>query len=48
MPMRWPVYAFRYPNGDKARQLPTEAIAMYRKIGMPRHVEMAEAMLGKV
>ncbi len=30
---------------DKARALLTEAIAMYRKIGMPKHVEMAEAML---
>ncbi len=30
---------------DKARELLTEAIAMYRKIGMPKHVEMAEAML---
>ncbi len=33
---------------DKARQLLTEAIAMYRQIGMPKHVEMAEAMLGEV
>jgi hypothetical protein len=30
---------------DKARQLLTEAIAMYRHIGMPKHVEMAEEML---
>ena len=30
---------------DKARELLTEVIAMYRKIGMPKHVEMAEAML---
>ena len=30
---------------DKARQLLTEAIAMYRQIGMPKHVEMAEALL---
>jgi len=33
---------------DKARKLLTEAITMYRKIGMPKHVEMAEAMLGEV
>jgi class 3 adenylate cyclase/tetratricopeptide (TPR) repeat protein len=33
---------------DKARQLLTEAIAMYRRIGMRKHVEMAEAMLGEV
>ncbi len=32
----------------KARELLTEAITMYRKIGMPKHVEMAEAMLGEV
>jgi class 3 adenylate cyclase/tetratricopeptide (TPR) repeat protein len=30
---------------EKARQLLTEAIAMYRRIGMPKHVEMAEEML---
>ena len=30
---------------EKARQLLTEAIAMYRQIGMPKHVEMAEALL---
>ncbi len=29
---------------DKARELLTEAVAMYRKIGMPKHVEMAEAL----
>jgi hypothetical protein len=33
---------------DKARELLTEAIAMYRQIGMPKHVEMAEALLGEV
>jgi tetratricopeptide (TPR) repeat protein len=32
---------------DKARELLTEAVAMYRKIGMPKHIEMAEAMLGE-
>jgi hypothetical protein len=26
----------------KARQLLTEAITMYRQIGMPKHVQMAE------
>ena len=31
----------------KARELLTEAIAMYRRIGMPKHVEMAEALLGQ-
>jgi len=30
-----------------ARQLLTEAIAMYRKIGMPKHVEIAEVILGE-
>ena len=29
----------------KARELLTEAIAMYRQIGMPKHIEMAKAML---
>jgi tetratricopeptide (TPR) repeat protein len=33
---------------DKARELLTEAIAMYREIGMPKHVEMAEALLGEL
>ena len=33
---------------DKARALLTEAIAMYRRIGMPKHVEMAEKMLTEV
>jgi tetratricopeptide (TPR) repeat protein len=33
---------------DKARELLTEAIAMYREIGMPNHVEMAEALMGEV
>src|SRR3990170_1153483 len=32
----------------KARELLTEAIAMYRRIGMPKHVEMAERMLREV
>jgi hypothetical protein len=30
---------------EKARQLLTEAIDMYRRLGMPKHVEMAETML---
>jgi hypothetical protein len=30
---------------EKARGLLTEAIEMYRRIGMPKHVEMAEAHL---
>jgi hypothetical protein len=30
---------------DRARQLLAEAIAMYRQIGMPKHVEMAEELL---
>ena len=33
---------------DKAFRLLTEAIAMYRRIGMPKHMEMAEAMLGEL
>jgi hypothetical protein len=33
---------------EKAGELLTEAVAMYRKIGMPKHVEMAEALLGEV
>jgi class 3 adenylate cyclase/tetratricopeptide (TPR) repeat protein len=33
---------------DKARELLIEAIAMYRRIGMPKHVEMAEALLGEL
>ena len=30
---------------DKARQLLTEAIEIYRRLGMPKHIEMAEALL---
>ena len=33
---------------DKARALLTEAIGMYRGIGMPKHVEMAETLLREV
>ncbi len=33
---------------EKARELLTDAIGMYRQIGMPKHVELAEAMLGEV
>lgn len=32
---------------DKAFRLLTEAVAMYRRIGMPKHVEMAEALLSE-
>ena len=35
-------------SGPLARRLLTEAIAMYGDIGMPKHVEMAEALLGEV
>ena len=33
---------------EKTVRLLAEAVAMYRKIGMPKHVEMAEALLGEV
>jgi tetratricopeptide (TPR) repeat protein len=33
---------------EKAHQLLTEALAMYRQIGMPKHVEMAEALLSEL
>ena len=33
---------------DKARELLTEAVAMYRRIGMPKHVEMAEVLLSQL
>ncbi len=37
------------PQGvSMASELRTEAIAMYRQIGVPKHVEMAEALLGEV
>ena len=32
---------------DKARELLNESITMYRRLGMPKHVEMAEALLGQ-
>ena len=32
---------------DKARSLQAEVIATYRRIGMPKHVEMAEEMLAE-
>ena len=37
----------RSPGADleKARQLLTEAIAMYRELGMPKHQQMAKALL---
>src|SRR2546428_11665126 len=33
--------------GDRetARELLTQALAMYRELGMPKHIEMAEALL---
>ena len=35
------------PQGVRiANELLTEAIAMYRQIGVPKHVEMAGALLG--
>jgi len=33
---------------ETARRLLTEAIEMYRKIGMPKHIQMAETMLREV
>ena len=33
---------------DKARTLLGEAIEMYRTIGMPKHLEMAEGMLQRI
>jgi tetratricopeptide (TPR) repeat protein len=33
---------------DRARELLTEAIAMYRRIGMPKHVGMAQALLSQL
>jgi len=33
---------------EKARELLTEAVAMYGRIGMPKHVEMAEALLSGI
>ena len=33
---------------EKARELLAEAIAMYRQIGMPKHLEMAETLLSEV
>ncbi len=30
---------------EKVRGLLTEAVEMYRRIGMPKHVEMAEVLL---
>jgi hypothetical protein len=33
---------------ERARQLLTEAIAMYRQIGMPRHLQMADEMAKKL
>ncbi len=35
-------------DADNARTLIEEAISSYRKLGMPKHIDMAEAMLGEV
>ena len=35
-------------SSPRACRLLTEAVAMYTKIGMPKHIEMVEAMLGEV
>jgi hypothetical protein len=37
------------PDGrEKAQTLLTEALESYTHIGMPRHVEMTQALLGKI
>jgi hypothetical protein len=43
-----PALALRESDRARARELLTEAIAMYRRIGTPKHVEMAEALLGEL
>ncbi len=35
----------RYCGSASPRQPPTEAIDLYREIGMPKHLEMAEELL---
>jgi hypothetical protein len=35
-------------DNKKARTLLTEAIAMYRDIGMPKHIDIAETLLDKL
>jgi hypothetical protein len=35
-----------YGDRDKARVLLREAVAMYREIGMPKHLALAESSLG--
>ena len=35
-------------NRNKARELSTEAIAMYRHISIRKHADMGEALLGEV
>jgi hypothetical protein len=37
-----------HPAAAKLYPLALEAVAMYREIGMPKHVEMAEALLREV
>ena len=34
-------------DAEKARALLAEAIEMYRTIGMPRHIELAERLLAR-
>ena len=45
---RMPIDRDAAGDRDKAFRLLTEAIAMYKGIGMPKYVEMAEVMLGEV
>ena len=33
-------------DGEKARELLTEAVELYREIGMPKHLELAEGCWG--
>jgi hypothetical protein len=48
---RWYARMLMDRNGPgdcaKARELLTEAVAIYRRVGMLKHVEMAEALLGE-
>jgi len=49
---RWYAWMLLQRDGpgdrERARDLLTEAIGMYRQIGMPKHVEIAEALLATV
>lgn len=48
---RWHAWMLLSRDGpgdrDRARELLAEAIAMYREIGMPKHLEIAETMLAQ-